>query len=483
MSRPLSQISAKMKSSKSASDAQNKAVVAFGSNLGDRLANIEAALAKMRENDLRVLKLSSLYETKPMYYDDQDPFLNGVCQIETSLAPLQLLDVLQAIENELGRKRLIDKGPRTVDLDVILYNQDYFKHPRLNIPHILMLEREFVLRPLTDILPDEYLPADFSPSTRHRRISQLLDALPEKDATMSPVTVLRPQMPMVRTHDATRKTHIMAILNLTPDSFSDGGVHTAKGAEAIKTTVANFIAAGASIIDIGGQSTRPKADYLGPKEELERILPVIRIIREMKEAENIALSIDTFHSDVARQTILAGADIINDVSAGLLDPQMLPTVAELGKTIVLMHMRGDPHTMTKLTDYPDGVTNGVARELYERVQAALEAGIAPWRIILDPGLGFAKDQEQNLELLRSLQQLREQTQYSSVLRNFPWLMGPSRKGFIGNVTGVSEAPKRSYGTAAAVTASIEGGADIVRIHDVGEMVQVTKMADAIYRRP
>ncbi|KAH0831612.1 2-amino-4-hydroxy-6-hydroxymethyldihydropteridine pyrophosphokinase [Fonsecaea pedrosoi] len=150
MSRPLSQISAKMKSSKSASDAQNKAVVAFGSNLGDRLANIEAALAKMRENDLRVLKLSSLYETKPMYYDDQDPFLNGVCQIETSLAPLQLLDVLQAIENELGRKRLIDKGPRTVDLDVILYNQDYFKHPRLNIPHILMLEREFVLRPLTE---------------------------------------------------------------------------------------------------------------------------------------------------------------------------------------------------------------------------------------------------------------------------------------------------------------------------------------------
>ncbi|OAL39376.1 hypothetical protein AYO20_01246 [Fonsecaea nubica] len=150
MSRPLSQINAKMKSSKSASDAQNKAVVAFGSNLGDRLANIEAALSRMRENDLRVLKLSSLYETKPMYYDDQDPFLNGVCQIETSLAPLQLLDVLQAIENELGRKRLIDKGPRTVDLDVILYNQDYFKHPRLNIPHILMLEREFVLRPLAE---------------------------------------------------------------------------------------------------------------------------------------------------------------------------------------------------------------------------------------------------------------------------------------------------------------------------------------------
>ncbi|OAP59949.1 dihydropteroate synthase [Fonsecaea erecta] len=472
-----------MKSSSSAPGGLNKAVVAFGSNLGERLTNIEAALSKMRENDLHILKLSSLYETKPMYYDDQDPFLNGVCQIETSLEPLQLLDVLQAIENELGRKRLIDKGPRTVDLDIILYNHDYIKHPRLNVPHMLMLEREFVLRPLAEILPDEHLPVEFSPTAPYRQISQLLEALAEKDTTMSPVAVLRSSIPLVRTHDATRKTHVMAILNLTPDSFSDGGVHTAKGVESIKTTVASFITAGASIIDVGGQSTRPKADYLGPQEELERILPIVRIIREMKEAENVAISIDTFHSDVARQTILAGADIINDVSAGLLDPLMLPTVAGLGKTIILMHMRGDPHTMTKLTDYPEGVTNGVARELGERVRAALAAGIPPWRIILDPGLGFAKDQEQNLELLRSLQQLREQTEYSSTLRNFPWLMGPSRKGFVGNVTGVSDASKRSYGTAAAVTASIEGGADIVRIHDVGEMVQVTKMADAIYRRP
>ncbi|KIW91847.1 dihydropteroate synthase [Cladophialophora bantiana CBS 173.52] len=472
-----------MKSSSLASGATNKAVVAFGSNLGDRLANIEAALVKMRENQLHVLKLSPLYETMPMYYDDQDPFLNGVCQIETTLEPLQLLDILQSIENDLGRKRLIDKGPRTIDLDIILYNQAHFKHPRLNIPHILMLEREFVLRPLADILPNAHLPADFSPTAPHRQISQLLEALPEKDATMSPVTTLKPEMPLIRTRDVSRKTHVMAILNLTPDSFSDGGLHTAKGAESIKTTVANFIAAGASIIDIGGQSTRPKADYLGPHEELNRILPIVRLIRQMKEAENVAISIDTFHSVVARETILAGADIINDVSAGLLDSRMLPTVAELGKTIVLMHMRGDPHTMTKLTDYPDGVISGVARELCERVQAALASGIRPWRVILDPGLGFAKNQQQNLELLRSLAQLREQTEYSPALRNFPWLMGPSRKGFIGNVTDVSDASKRSYGTAAAVTASIEGGADIVRIHDVREMVQVTKMADAIYRRP
>jgi 2-amino-4-hydroxy-6-hydroxymethyldihydropteridine diphosphokinase len=128
----------------------NRVAIALGSNLGDRIANIEAALDKLRENDVTILSLSSLYETKPMYYDDQDPFLNGVCLVATPLDPLTLLDLLQSIENDLGRKRLIDKGPRTIDLDIILYNKQVIKHARLSIPHPLMLEREFVLRPLVE---------------------------------------------------------------------------------------------------------------------------------------------------------------------------------------------------------------------------------------------------------------------------------------------------------------------------------------------
>jgi 2-amino-4-hydroxy-6-hydroxymethyldihydropteridine diphosphokinase/dihydropteroate synthase len=491
-----------MKARSGAPGALNKAVVAFGSNMGDRVANIETALARMENEDIHIVKLSSLYETKPMYYDDQDTFLNGVCQIETCLEPLQLLDALQAIENALKRKRIIDKGPRTMDLDIILYNQEYIRHPRLEVPHKLMLEREFVLRPLAEyvyketldihvrkltqssILPDDLLPAEFSPATATRSIAQHLAALPEKDDSMSPVTVLNAQLPPIRTHDSARKTHVMAILNLTPDSFSDGGSHTTTDLETMKSTVRSFIAAGADIIDIGGQSTRPRADYLGPEEELKRILPAVRAIREMEEAKAVALSIDTFHADVARQTMLAGVDIVNDISAGVMDDRMLSTVAELGKTIILMHMRGNPHTMTKLTNYPDGVIKGVAQELGERVQAALSAGIPPWRIILDPGLGFAKTQDQNLELLGSLEELRKVANDSATpFTNFPWLMGPSRKGFVGKVTGVEDASGRSYGTAAAVTASIQGGAEIVRIHDVAEMVQVAKMADAIYRQP
>ncbi|KIW19843.1 dihydropteroate synthase [Exophiala spinifera] len=472
-----------MKRTQSPTRALNRAAVAFGSNMGDRVANIEAALAEMKQRGLSVVKTSSLYETKPMYYDDQDPFFNGVCQIETSLEPIPLLDVLQSIENDLGRKRIIDKGPRTIDLDIILYNSERIKHPRLEVPHKSMLEREFVLRPLADILPEEHVPPSFSSRGSSSTIAQHLSSLATKDKTMSPVTVLNSRMPLLRTHDPSRKTHIMAILNLTPDSFSDGGVHSPKDRDSIKSTVKRFIAAGVQIIDIGGQSTRPNADFLSAEEELSRVLPIVKAIREMKEAEDIAISIDTFHSSVARETIHAGADIINDISSGVLDEEMLPTVAKLGKTIILMHMRGNPHTMTKLTDYPDGVVNGVAKELSERVRAAKTAGILPWRIILDPGLGFAKNQSQNLELLRRLRDLRENTEQLRDLGNYPWLMGPSRKGFVGKITGVQQASKRSYGTAAAVTASIEGGAEIVRIHDVEEMIQVTKMADAIYRTP
>ena len=298
---------------------------------------------------------------------------------------------------------------------------------------------------------------------------------------MSPVTQLTPRLPLIRSTDPQKPTSLMAILNITPDSFSDGGLHTANDQAHLESTVKAFIAQGATILDIGGQSTRPKAELISPTEELQRILPVIKAIRQMPEADNTAISIDTFYAEVAREAVAAGADIINDISAGVLDQDMLPTVAKLGKTIVLMHMRGDPHTMTELTSYPYGVVDGVAQELAQRVQAALDAGIPPWRIILDPGVGFAKNQGQNLELLRRLAELREYCTTFPQLSGLPWLLGTSRKGFVGKITETPDPAQRQMGTAATVTASIAGGADIVRVHDVAEMAQVVKMADAIYR--
>ena len=271
----------------------------------------------------------------------------------------------------------------------------------------------------------------------------------------------------------------MAILNLTPDSFSDGGRHSLTDPKPLLNDLRSYITQKhpVTIIDIGGQSTRPHASQISPDEELSRILPIITAIRADPSFQATAISVDTYRASVAAEAIKAGADIINDVSAGQLDPDMLPTIATLGCTCILMHMRGTPETMTAQTSYPDGIIHGVATELLSRVRAAETAGIRRWRIMLDPGLGFAKTPAQNLELLRRFAELRDW----DGLRGFPWVVGASRKGFVGKVTGVADAKDRTWGTAATVTAAVQGGADVVRVHDVREMGEVVAMADAIWR--
>jgi 2-amino-4-hydroxy-6-hydroxymethyldihydropteridine diphosphokinase/dihydropteroate synthase len=278
--------------------------------------------------------------------------------------------------------------------------------------------------------------------------------------------------------DPSRQTRIMSILNVTPDSFSDGGVHVPTDLEALKATVASHIAAGATIIDIGGQSSRPNAPDITAEEEIARILPAIEAIKSLPEATNISISIDTYRAAVAEAAIKAGAHIINDVSAGLLDPDMLSTIARLKCTYIMMHMRGTPATMqsSENTSYPLGVLQTVRNELIERVDAAQRAGVRLWRIILDPGFGFAKTLEQNLDLLRTFSKLRRLR-----LRNLPWLVGISRKGFIGKITGTEVAAERVGGTAVTVSRAVMVGADIVRVHDVEIMRQAVRMTEAIYR--
>ncbi len=271
----------------------------------------------------------------------------------------------------------------------------------------------------------------------------------------------------------------MAVLNLTPDSFSDGGLHSTTEPASLFPPLQDQMSQDNSlmILDIGGQSTRPHAPEVSPQEELSRILPSIKAIRSDSSFNKLVVSVDTYRASVAAAAVDAGADIINDVSAGQLDPDMLSTIARSGCTCILMHMRGTPDTMSKMTDYPGGIVNGVGNELLARVGEAEKAGIRRWRIMLDPGIGFAKTQAQNIELLRRFSDLRE----FDGLRGFPWVVGASRKGFIGKITGVEEASKRGWGTAAAVAAAIQGGADVVRVHDVKEMGEVAKMADAIWR--
>ena len=296
-------------------------------------------------------------------------------------------------------------------------------------------------------------------------------------------------MEPIRALQSTRKTCVMAIVNLTPDSFSDGGVNLpAEGKEdnskpkQLYQRILTFADKGARIIDIGGQSTAPGTEQVTDAEEISRILPfVLQLNDQRRFRKKIAISIDTYRSSVAKALDEVGneggIDIINDVSAGQMDPNMLSTVARLGKTIVLMHMRGTPETMNSHTSYPDGLIPTIAKELLERIAAAEAAGIYRWRIILDPGIGFAKNQDQNLEILRRFDELRDWPG----LRGLPWLLGSSRKNFVGQITGVKTPAQRGWGSAATVAAAVQGGADIVRVHDVVQMVQVVKMSDAIWR--
>ncbi|KAF3024271.1 trifunctional dihydropteroate synthetase [Neopestalotiopsis sp. 37M] len=449
---------------------KRSAYIALGSNLGDRVTEIEKACHEMDSRGIKVKRTSNLWETEPMYVLDQDRFVNGACEVETEMEPLALLDQLQDIERTMGRKKLIDKGPRNIDLDVLLYGDEEVNHERLQVPHIGIPEREFVLRPLAELIPTKAI----YPSKPWKLVQDFLNELPPSSEPLSTLTPISPSVGPLNALKATRKTHVMAILNTTPDSFSDGGVHTF---DSMRDTILSFIRGGATMIDIGGQSSAPGTPDVSAQEEINRVLPAIELIRSMPESQHVAISVDTYRAPVAEAAVKAGADVINDISAGQLDPDMLATMARLGKTVCLMHMRGTPATMSKLNEYPDGLIPTIARELLERVAEAEAAGVRRWRIILDPGLGFAKVGEQNLHVLRHFDELRSWPG----LEGFPWLLGSSRKSFIGKVTGVPKPMDRIFGTATTVAAAVQMGADIVRVHDVVEMGQVVKMADAIWR--
>ena len=263
------------------------------------------------------------------------------------------------------------------------------------------------------------------------------------------------------------KTYIMGILNVTPDSFSDGGEFN--GIESALKQAQNMVQNGADIIDIGGQSTRPGAVKISLEEELNRVIPIIKAIRKKK---NIPISIDTTEAEVAQAAIEAGADIINDISGGTYDKNMLATAAQLDVPIILMHIKGTPQTMQTLTNYQDLVTEIIAF-LRQQIEKAIALKIKPENIIIDPGIGFAKDAQQNIQLIQKL------TEFQTL--NAPILIGVSRKSFIGKIIEQSNPKDRVWGTAAACTAAISGGADIIRVHDVAPMYDVARVADAIWR--
>lgn len=257
---------------------------------------------------------------------------------------------------------------------------------------------------------------------------------------------------------------VMGILNVTPDSFSDGGVHFDRSV-AVEAAL-RMEQDGAAIIDIGGESTRPGSDEVAIEEELERVVPVIE---EIRRRSSIPISVDTRKARVAEAALDAGANVINDVSALRHDADMRSLAARRGVPVILMHMRGEPRTMQENPRYDD-VVNDVARELTTWRDEAIAAGIDANKIFVDPGIGFGKTFDHNLTLLARCNELT---------RIAPVVIGASRKGFIGHLTGQPGGARRMAGSLAAVAAAHRGGAAIVRVHDVRETVDFLKVLNAI----
>ncbi|MFM2158826.1 MAG: Dihydropteroate synthase [Cyanobacteriota bacterium] len=269
----------------------------------------------------------------------------------------------------------------------------------------------------------------------------------------------------------------MGVLNLTPDSFSDGG--RLNGVEAVLRQARRMLAQGAAVLDLGAQSTRPGAAMVGPAVELSRLLPALRALQPLRrEHPQLLISVDTFEAAVAEAALAEGADWINDVrganhtggvpGGSLRDPAMLPLIARAGCPYVLMHSRGTSQSMDSLAVYGDVVAE-VRAELQAATAAALAAGVRPEQIIWDVGLGFAKTTEQNLQLLRRLQ----------AVADYPLLVGPSRKRFIGAVLNEPRPRARLWGTASVCALAVAAGARVLRVHDVGPIAQVARMAAAI----
>ncbi len=276
------------------------------------------------------------------------------------------------------------------------------------------------------------------------------------------------------------RTYIMGIINVTPDSFSGDGLAASTGqVEAAVALAQAQVAAGADLLDVGGESTRPGSRSIPLDDELRRVIPVVAALRE---AVGAPISIDTYKAEVARQALAAGASLVNDVWGLRMDPAMAQVVAAAGAPVVLMHNRSRPKDAAQSArlggryvgvQYTDLLAD-IQVELSESLALARQAGIAPDRIIVDPGIGFGKTVEQNLELMDRLDEMQN--------LGYPILVGPSRKSFVGYTLNLPP-EQRVEGTAAAVALAIDRGADIVRVHDVAAMVRVARIADAITRRP
>lgn len=266
------------------------------------------------------------------------------------------------------------------------------------------------------------------------------------------------------------KTLVMAVLNVTPDSFSDGGKFFEVDAALRQTE--KYISEGADIIDIGGESTRPHSTRISADEEINRVVPIIEAIRKRFD---VPISIDTTKTKVAREAAAAGAEIINDISGLNFDEKIAEVASQTKSGLILMHLRGDFETMHKLPPV-ENIIREVSESFRQSIETAVNYGVEDQQIVLDIGIGFSKTLEQNLELIANLNKITDE------FEKFPLLVGTSRKSFIGKILNEPNIEKRLYGSLASIVIAVWNGAKILRVHDVGETVQALKITEALKSR-
>ncbi len=406
--------------------------VGLGSNLGDRRAHLTRALERLPAHGVSVVRASPVVESPAMLPDDapvdwNQPFFNIVAHCRTELTPNAVLDGLKAIESELGR---VDRGrwaPRPIDLDLLLYGRQEIYSARLRVPHPGMTKRAFVLAPLAALEPRMTIP------------------------TLGPQTVLE--------HARAGRQHLplwMGIVNVTPDSFSDGG--ELADAAAAEARAVELVADGAEIVDLGAESTRPGATPLAADEEWRRLEPVLGRLADRYRGVLLRprLSVDTYHVETAQRALALGADIVNDVS-GLTSPAMLELAATSRAEFVAMHNLGVPADKSRVLPAGEDPTELVERWLDERIGAWQRAGIDLARVVFDPGVGFGKNALQSLRLLRNIERLHR--------FGLRLLVGHSRKSFMHHVASADRADRDLF-TVGASLRLCGAGVDILRVHNV-----------------
>ena len=405
----------------------------LGSNQGDRQENLSTALQELQDRGFTVSRVSPMVETPAMLPDNADPewcqpFLNCVVEGDAGWPASQGLAIAKKIESKLGRGPSPRWSPRTIDIDLLLWHDQVINENTevgdLRIPHYGILERNFVLTPLLHLQPGLVIPGQ-------------AETVFELSHRIKPIPLW------------------MGILNITPDSFSDGGSWSDK--EALEAQIDSFIENNVHIIDIGAESTRPNAQPVATDEEWKRLRPVIDMVRQKKGADPLgpALSIDSRHWQTLDKALQGGLDYVNDVT-GLHDPDIIALVRDSGCQAIAMHAMTVPVDPKQLLPVDRGAITQIQEWTARKIDSWLDAGLDLDRIIIDPGIGFGKNRLQAIELLQGCDQLRE-----SGLR---LLIGHSRKSFMNGFSGMANSG-RDPETLGISLAICDRGVDIIRVHD------------------